>query len=118
MEQGYITLQIPTVQISLDGTFPKEKLIDAPDEWFTTLHSGCERPACGRETGYLYFSRAGWLANKAKIKKAFKSSPHPRGSWADFENYETDHFEKMGKGVIKHIKRHQAKIKQLKGIVI
>lgn len=76
--EGYRTLQIPDVVIGVDPNPEPEE--DFPDEWFTLLNA--ERLPSQR--GFLYFTLAGWEANRERLRTAFEASPRKRGTWADF----------------------------------
>jgi hypothetical protein len=112
MQEGYITLQIPQFTIGNPG-----KIYDYPDEWFSIINSR-QRPARGKETGFLYFSLKGWKANKDKIKKAFNSSSNPRGTWQEFEKYVNNHFNDLKTGIQKDIASHQKRLKELQALKI
>jgi len=107
-KQGYITLQIPGVAVTLDGS-PLPGSEDLPDEWFTELKDG-RRPAVGKEWGFLYLTRKGWEANRHRIKRDFTPN---RGTWEDFEAYVDEHFKSVEINRKKEIKRLKTKIKLL-----
>ena len=109
MQEGYITLRIPTIIIGDSEINTK----DMPDEWFNILQSGSKRPALGKEHGFLYFSKAGWKANKQEIKEVFTSSLNPRGTWNEFETHVKEHFEKAEESISKEIARLKKRLYEL-----
>lgn len=122
--RGDITLQVPDAWI---GSAPAME--EVPDEWFMRVK--CEgkgvRPCVGKESGFLYLSRAGWEANKERIKEAFEGynekmrreyPTHKWQVWADFEAHVEQHFEDMRKAVERKVKALEAQAAQLKSVTI
>jgi len=81
MEQGYLSLQVPELYI---GCAPDPKnLVDVPDEYF--IRNNYDKPAVGRESGFLYLSRKGYEHFKPTIKSKWSTM---RGhTWKEFEDY-------------------------------
>jgi len=115
---GYITLQVPDVEIALDGV--ASTIEELPDDWFFYLNLKRSQPVpcIGKENGFLYYTRKGWEANKTLLKEAFESSPTPRGTWTEFIVYAEEFFDKIEEGRQKQIAYYQEKIDQLKVVVI
>ena len=68
-EEGYLTLQVPQfARITLNHA-PNIELVDVPDEWFWSIKD--DRPAVGKERGFLHISPAGYAANKESIAQAY-----------------------------------------------
>jgi len=111
--QGRITLQIPQYSIWLGPEARQPETEEVPDEWIMTLRSSASYPAVGKESGYSFLTRAGWLANKDKIKEAFELSNSMRGSWEDFEKYVERHFQSTREKTIKRIAFMEKKTRQL-----
>jgi len=96
--KGYITLQIPTLDliISESNYIPSpKKLIDFPDEWFWKLTTSYKFTK--RNNYLLFLSEEGWKYYKQKIKTAFKKSKYKRGTWEDFEKHAQKFFDKIKK---------------------
>jgi len=74
MGEGYMTLQVPTIALSLDGI--KAEMVEAPDEWFMFVTR--ERLAVGREQGFLWLSPKGYRANLDALKAAWEACPTGR----------------------------------------
>jgi len=74
MSEGYMTLQVPTIALSLDGI--KAEMAEAPDDWFMFVTR--ERLAVGREQGFLHLSPKGYRANLDAIKAAWEACPLDR----------------------------------------
>lgn len=52
-----------------------------PADWFVVLHRhGGGRPAVGRETGFVHWTRKGWDANIDAITAIWAEAPRPRGT--------------------------------------
>ena len=52
-----------------------------PADWFVVLHRhGGGRPAVGRETGFVHWTRKGWDANLQTIETIWAEQPRPRGT--------------------------------------
>jgi len=118
MHEGYITLQIPNLVISFDNNYSDPNAKDVPDEWFSILRSSGNRPVIGKEQGFLYFSKAGWKANKKEIKEAFLSSPNPRGTWEEFEEYVKKHFKNAELSIHKEIAKLKKRIYELINVTL
>lgn len=71
--RGSKTLQIPDLCIGDDP----EPTVDMPDEWFCYLRDGV--PAVGRQTGFLWLTRAGYAANRELLLAAYETSTTGRG---------------------------------------
>jgi hypothetical protein len=111
--QGRITLQVPEGWV---GTAPD--LTDYPDEWFCRLRNA-RVPAVGRESGFLFLTRAGFEANKPVIRAAFEAAPPRSGAdWAAFEAHAARHFENIAKAVAKEIETYERKLDQLCRFVV
>lgn len=122
---GHITLQVPDAYIG----DPEPEMEEAPDEWF--MYVKCEgnahRPCVGKESGFLYLSRAGWEANKDRIKEVFEAynekmrreyPTHKWQTWADFEAHVEKHFDDMRKIIQRKIKTLESQAAQLKAMTI
>jgi len=104
--EGRMTLQIPEMWI---GSGPTD-LVQLPDDWFCYLKRN--RFAVGQESGYLHFTRAGYVANKAKLKRAFKAT---RGhTWKDFEQYVVQHFQEVYDANVKYEQVLCDKLKEIR----
>ena len=103
---GKLTLQIPTYYVGSPPDFE-----ELPDNWFISLKN--DRPTTGRELGYTFLTREGYEANKDKIKDAFMSCQHRRGTWEVFEMEVEEHFEKVKVQTKKRIAFLHKKIHQL-----
>jgi len=112
--EGRITLQVPACWI---GTAPE--LTDYPDEWFCQLR-GARVPAVGRETGFLFLTRAGFEANKAAIRAAFEAANTRRSGegWAAFEAHAAQHFANIAAATAKEIAKHEMKLAGLRRFVV
>jgi hypothetical protein len=102
---GYLTLQVPEIEVNFGTPLPESAYVDAPDEWFMRL-SG-DLPS---SRGFLHLSRAGYEANKTAIREAFEvalADPERRRaeSWADFEAFVVKHFENINRAVAKKAER-------------
>ena len=72
-EAGRKTLQIPDYEIGE----PQEPRVEMPDEWFCRLRNRI--PAVGRQTGFLWLTRAGYAANRELLLSAYENSTTGRG---------------------------------------
>jgi len=122
--QGHVTLQVPDGWIG--GTPVMEEV---PDEWLmrVKVESEAHRPCVGKEQGFLFLTRAGWEANKDRIKAAFDAHnekvardypTHPRKTWADFEAHVDKHFDDMRRLIERKIRNLKAKVAELESAVI
>jgi len=112
--QGRITLQIPEYFISFSNNPVKvTDIIDIPDNWIVRLKTEDGIPCTGKESGFLFFSETGWLANKDKLEIAFNKSQYKRGTWTDFQNFAKTTFDKRKKNIAKKISFLNKKIQQL-----
>lgn len=103
VSEGRLTLQVPAYCI---GNDPECEIV--PDSWFCFLQSN-GTPCVGKQSGFLYLTKAGYEANKEDIKVAFEAAI-ARGldrtngvGWPAFEQYVTEHFAKVEKQ-----RKHQA----------
>lgn len=137
---GYVTLQIPQVCVDFPAAFggppsPPPEMIDIPDDWIIVADVArvsrrmkklgfidpAFRPSVGKQQGFWYYSKKGWLAMKDELKKAFESSGAQRtkrdGSiltWKDFEAYADAFYKDMKDECTYIIKKKQAEIAHLR----
>ena len=108
--EGRMTLQIPQYDLGSSDAIEEE----VPDEWVVTL-TQYSYPAVGKECGYLFLTRAGWLANQDKMKDAFEDAKFHRGNtWEDFEAHAKKHFQKVEDSTMRRIRLFEGKVKKLK----
>jgi hypothetical protein len=103
LKEGQPTLQIPTISLSIPGypqTTEAETVYEHPDDWFCILKN--ERLAVGKEQGFLFWTRKGFLANKEAIKNNFSTT---RCSWEYFEAKAEEFFDKIEKNIEKQLKK-------------
>lgn len=111
-QQGYLSLQVPDCAIRFGGGSTEYE--ELPDGWFCRI-SGRD-PKVGRESGYLYLTRAGYIANKEALQAAFSTA---RGhTWADFVEYAAKHFAEVEAAVARRIKTLEKKIEELKAFEV
>lgn len=110
---GELTLQIPTMSIFI-GEPPaqeEEDVVELPDEWFCFLRGYV--PAV--RGGYLHFTRAGYEANKERLREAFEGRDMQydrtdgRG-WPAFEEAAEAHFQLVEEACRKEAERLEQKI--------
>ena len=102
--QGHVTLQVPDCIIMVaNGVSAPEEIETIPDNWLCRLKS--RRPAFKREAGCIYFTRAGYLANRGALRKAFEEAvangrdrTGGRG-FAAFEEHAEMHFKSVDKAL-------------------
>lgn len=116
--RGHLTLQVPECAICKPGT--NVEMEEAPDEWFCVLKHNCV-PASGKESGFLYLTRAGYEANKDALRTAFESAIEEDWdkdwNWPAFEKMAEAHFQKVEKAITKQKKLLEQKLNQLNGFV-
>lgn len=117
--EGRCTLQVPDVVISLDANPPLAQTEDVPDDWFVTLkYEGYKLvPSVGNQGGFLFLSRKGYEANKAKLKKAFASKRNRGNVWALFEEQAEKHFAEVEANTVKKLKKLKAQVAELERFV-
>jgi len=103
--EGRITLQIPQFSIDFDNkTYSEIDNAMLPTGWICELKDG--RVAVGNESGYTYWSRSGFEANKELIRAAFETAmkkyPKSPNNWAAFEAFARDWFDAVAKKTKKH----------------
>lgn len=112
--EGRITLQIPTLTFEFVGDFliiEHETKYDSV--WFVELKDD-QTPCTGKETGFLYWTKVGWEANRDKIKQAFASSSCQRGTWEEFVQHADEHFATVEKRTRARMDALQNKLNELK----
>lgn len=85
-----------------------------PDNWFIRINRNL--PAIGRQSGFLYLSYQGYIANKKQLLDAFANSDCDRGHQcnpAAFERYAEHFFDDLESKTIVEIKKYQSKIAEL-----
>ena len=116
--EGYLTLQVQ--ECCIGGT---PNTLTLPDSWFCYIRAD-KSPCIGRQTGFLYLTEKGYLANKNHIKAAFlkalASGIARRGatSWQDFENHAAWHFSEVRSQLSKLVNKHTKTIAQLNSFTI
>ena len=111
---GYLTLQIPQIVISFGRPADPEPVVELPEEWFTELTGNLPSPR-----GFTHWTRAGYNANKEKIKAAFESAGRRRrGTWEDFERKAEEHFQKIETTIAKTVAAAEKKIRRLREYVV
>lgn len=101
--QGRASLQVPDVAIGK----PIPETEEYPDDWFIVLKDN--RPAIGRESGFLHLTRKGFEANKHQLQQALVGNP--RGTtWEVFESIIMRDFAQVEKNSQKYINDLQKKI--------
>lgn len=120
--QCRITLQVPDMAISFQNAPKGVKYDELPDEWFVYLKGTGQRPAVGKESGFLFLTRAGWEANKDAMQAAFekgKAGRWDRGeTWDDFVKHAEIDLASRKKSNAKFRKELKAKLDQLNKIDI
>ena len=114
--RGYISLQIPMYAIASEEEINTVRNEEVPDEWITKIKNYC--PVVGKEQGFQYLTKAGWKANKDKIKEAYANAEFPRGPWVKFEQYVVDHFKKVEGAKKRRIRLLEKKLKDLKNTIV
>jgi hypothetical protein len=127
--QGHITLQIPELNLTIDTDRGHARATashvsegpaveEFPDEWFTRLKGDC--PATGRQSGFLYFTRAGYWANQDALRAALEAAI-ARGldrtdgeGWPAFHRYAEAHFSAVAGAVHRKIRKLQAELDVLR----
>jgi len=109
-KRGHLSLQIGVPVISRT---PVAGCQEIPDEWICELHNN--HPVTGREKGFFFFTRAGYAANKEKLKIAFEESGK---DFSAFEAYAEMHFKAIEKSVKKYIKMLKSKLKQAEEFIV
>ena len=119
---GRMTLQVPEINFVISPNTMQTG--DLPDSWFCYLKSD-NRPCIGKQTGYLYLTREGYLANYDDLKLAFESSlakgHHDRTNgvgWRAFENHAKAHFADVAQKISSLIAKKQNEVLTLKSFVI
>lgn len=119
--RGYKTLQIPEFEVTIQGDHAymhaPVDTIEIPDSW--VCHISGDAPCLGKQQGFLYFTRAGYEANKPSLRAAFehgiatigcRSDNPDEWTWAAFEAYADAHFAKIEQRRAKLILNLQSKI--------
>lgn len=113
--EGRMTVQIPMFSI---GGVPE--IEDLPDEWFIFVKD--YSPCIGKETGFLYLSRKGYVANKDKIKEVFlegyskriqSSNFDKEKIWNQFDNTILEFYEKVDTKFKQKIALYRKKLQEL-----
>ena len=116
---GYVTLQVPDTAFGS----PSIEMEDVPDEWLCVL-TGAGRHRVGKELGFLYLTKAGWDANKEKIKEKFLKAIETgldrteSLGWVAFERHVVEHFESLEKRNKKFKTQLEEKLEEMKRIKI
>ena len=111
---GYVSLQVPDIVI--DGP---EEFVEVPDEWLIWVKDNI--PCTKRESGFLYFTKIGYEANKAEIKEIFEASQRdPKTSrgrtWEEFEQYTETLFAEREKKCKNRLKFLKKKVQELEAL--
>jgi hypothetical protein len=101
-EEGRLTLQCPDLSLG-----PHQGQ-DYPDEWFIPVRY-CADIACGREEGFTYLSRIGYMQLYHDLKLAFGKRSCGRGTtWAEFEQHALDFLDEVERKGRKKFKKLDA----------
>lgn len=107
--EGRLTLQVPNNCI---GT-PTSATVSVDSSHFVILKSEDGIPAVGRETGFLFFTEAGFEHYKSELEAVFDADI--RGNtWAQFEEHAASVFAKRKKKLQKAILNAELKVQQLR----
>jgi len=118
---GYLSLQIPEIAVRFNGG--QDEVENIPDDWVCRLKS-CDRPAVGKESGFLYLTRKGYEANKPAIRAAFEqaiaSGTDRTGGigWPAFEQAAAFHFSEVERRRAKLIAELTVKLEQANSFVV
>jgi hypothetical protein len=91
-----------------------------PAKWF--METKGWTPCLGKQRGFPHFTKAGWEANKAKIKELYEEAiQNPnmnRGeTWKDFEEYAQMFFKAVESSLIRKIKKLNNDLAQAKELL-
>lgn len=113
--KGRLTLQVP----SYSGTGAPETE-EIPDDWVVLLTGSGMAPAVGREGGLLFMTRAGYAANKDRLRKVFEAGPDRTDGvgWKAFEVKAERHFANVDKSLKRKIALLEKKVAELKSIIV
>lgn len=127
VNEGRLTLMVWGFAFATTaGHKPEDTRTDletVPDDWFCWLKSDL-KPVVGAETGYAYFTRRGYEANKDKLKQALEAAiaqgidRTDGGGWPAFERMAEEHFAKVEKAKQKLITSLQSKLNELNNFVV
>ena len=94
--EGYQTLQIPSLEF---GPAVPVDYEEVPDEYVMILHGN--RPACGKESGFLFLSPAGYQRYREDIIAAYNASGRQR-STIPFDEFASTFFNGVLESSVKH----------------
>lgn len=126
--EGRLTLQVPTLNLDVYGSDMQEvtllNAVNLPDEWFCYLKYDAT-PCIGKQSGFLYLTRKGYMANYDDLKLAFQSSiangcsDRTNGvGWPAFEQHAKEHFVRVSARLKFLISKKQREMRNLRSFTI
>lgn len=121
--EGRLTLQVPDVMLTISG-MPDDPVVEevepmevVQDDHFIYLKGGNHKVCVGRESGYLFFTEAGFNHYREELKAAFNSYQQRGHTWEEFEAYAAKEFEKRKQAAAKQLATAEERLAELKSLI-
>ena len=116
--EGRITLQVPEFSAGVTT----DEFEEIPNDWLHEVRyaGGKLRVCCGKETGFIHFTRKGFEAMRERLRAAFLGSGTAkirREAWSEFERHAEDEFENIRQTTLKRIKLLRRQADELEAMV-